>query len=93
MGIADHVPFPGCEPGARAVGDLITPLAPPQTQNSKPKTVPLPDGSGVVLCVTPRRFGIGPGLNALIFLKRFSDLIPSIIVAGSVIATTQSKCG
>ena len=53
----------------------------------------LPGGSAVVLGIRPRRFGIGPGLTVLVFLKPFSDLIPSNSVAGPVIATIQSKCG
>jgi hypothetical protein len=47
----------------------------------------------MVLCIRPRRFGIGLGLDVLVFLLCFSDLIPSLGVAGSVIATIQSKSG
>jgi len=45
----------------------------------------------MVLRVAPRGFGGGPRLNFFLLLERFGDLIPSIIVAGSVIATIQSK--
>jgi hypothetical protein len=61
-----------------------------KTQNSKPTS---PRGSAVVLCIRPGRFGVGPGLTVLVFLKPYSDLIPSNGIAGSVIATIQSKCG
>src|SRR4029077_18962907 len=51
-----------------------------KTQNPKLKSGTLPSG-------------IVPGLDVLVFLLRFSDLIPSLGAAGSVISTTQSKYG
>jgi hypothetical protein len=51
------------------------------------------DAKTLLDSIRPWRFGIGPGLDVLVFLLRFSDLIPSLGVAGSVIATIQSKCG
>jgi hypothetical protein len=76
---------------AFAALNWMMPLRRRKTQNSKPKT--LPGGSVVVFGVRPRGFGVGPGLSVLVFLERFSDLIPSMIVVGSVIATIQSERG
>ncbi len=46
-----------------------------------------------MLRASPRRFGFGPGLNIFVCLLRFSNLIPSMVIAGSVVATVESECG
>jgi hypothetical protein len=52
----------------------------------------LPGGPVVMLLASPRRFCFGPGLNIFVCLLRFSDLVPSMVVAGSVVATVESEC-
>jgi len=41
----------------------------------------------------PGRFRLGPGLNVFIAFLRFGDLIPSVVVAGAIVATIQSEGG
>jgi hypothetical protein len=53
----------------------------------------LPGDPGVMLYVCPRRSCFEPGLNILIRFLRFSDLVPSNGVAGSVVATIHGECG
>lgn len=47
----------------------------------------------MMLGIPPGRFRLGPGLNVFIAFLRFRDLIPSVVVAGAVVATIQSEGG
>lgn len=47
----------------------------------------------MVLGASPRRFCFGPRLNVFFCLLRVSDLVPSYVVAGFVVATIQSERG
>jgi hypothetical protein len=53
----------------------------------------LPGGPVVILRTCPGPSGFGPGLNILNGPLRFTNLVPSHGVAGSVIATRQSERG
>jgi hypothetical protein len=68
-------------------------LAPAKRQTPNAKCLSLPGGAGGVLGVSPGRFCLGPGLNVFVRFLRFSDLIPSIVVTGSIVATIQSEGG
>jgi hypothetical protein len=53
----------------------------------------LPGGAVVILCACPGPSRFGPRLNILNGALRFSNLVPSNGIAGSVIATSENGSG